>query len=300
MTPLLALTLIAIAVLATMIVVVTAVRNSSLQSTYRRVAAGFHGHVEQNGHLGWPTATLSHRNVTATIGVTRLFGQWGVRSTQIEIQERGLVVEPADESSPFKLCSSTPPPRHPALTFTCEIVPASLWQRLGFLVGSRRPISDSPNFDLLYSISTDSREHTRRLLTRYVQVQIDRIRYFQGGNDVHIRFRHGVLTVNRRGVIRNERALRQFLALALELYEQAIASYGVGIDVLHASSEPAADAVCKVCGDPFDGEEEEIVFCRVCDTPHHRDCWRYFGGCSVYACGERRFSRTPRLAKEKA
>jgi hypothetical protein len=63
------------------------------------------------------------------------------------------------------------------------------------------------------------------------------------------------------------------------------------------SSEPTADAVCKVCGDPLEGE---IVYCRICDTPHHRDCWRYFGGCSVYACGERRFTRAPRLAREKA
>jgi hypothetical protein len=296
MTPVLAI--LAIAVLVAMFVVsITAARNASLQATYRRVAGQFHGEVEQKGHLGWPKATVSHRNVTATIGVVRMFGQWGVRSTQIEIQERGLVVEEADELSPFKIYCSTPAPRHPALNFTCEIAPASLLQRLGFLLGGRRPVSDSPNFDLQYSIHTDSPEHTRRLLTRYVQVQVDRIRYFQGGNDVHIRFQNGVLTVNRRGVIRNERALRQFLALSLELYEQAIASYGVGIDVLHTSSA-AADAVCKVCGDPFDGEE--IVFCRVCDTPHHRDCWRYFGGCSVYACGERRFNRTPRLAKEKA
>jgi hypothetical protein len=294
MTPVLAIIVI-VAVAAMLIVAATTLRNSNLQATYRRMAGQFHGHVDQEGLLGWPKATISHRNVTATVGVVRLFGQWGVRSTQIEIQERGLVVETPDESSPFKIYpGARPPAKHPALTFTCEIAPAGLLQRLAYLVGSRRPLSDSPNFDLQYSIATDSPEHTRRLLTRYVQVQIDRIRYFQGGNDVYIRFRNGLLTVSRRGVIRNERALRQFVALALELYEQAIASYGVGIEVLKVASENSADAVCKVCGDPFDGQE--VVFCRVCDTPHHRDCWRYFGGCSVYACGERRFNRAPRLA----
>jgi hypothetical protein len=224
-------------------------------------------------------------------------GQWGVRSTQIEIQEQGLLMEATDESSLLQVYCASPAPKHPSLAFNCEIAPANIFQRLAYLIGSRRPLSESPNFDLQYSIATDNPEQTRRLLTRYVQVQIDRLRYFQGGNDIHVRFRNGLLTVNRRGVIRNDRALRQFVALSLELYEQAIASYGVGIEVLHAASDPAADAVCKVCGDPLDGDE--VVFCRVCDTPHHRDCWRYFGGCSVYACGERRFNRTPRLARGK-
>jgi hypothetical protein len=297
MTPVLAI-LVFVAVVAMIVVAATTLRNTNLHTTYRRMAGQFHGEVEQHGLFGWPKATIFHRNVTATVGVVRHLGQWGVRSTQIEIQERGLTVEAADELSPFKVYCGAPAPKHPSLAFNCEIASAGLLQRLAYLIGSRRPVSDSPNFDLQYSIETDNREQTRRMLTRYVQVQIDRLRYFQGGNDIHIRFRHGLLTVNRRGVIRNERALRQFVALALELYEQAIASYGVGIDVLSTSSEPAADAVCKVCGDPFDGEE--VVFCRVCDTPHHRDCWRYFGGCSVYACGERRFNRAPRLAREKA
>jgi hypothetical protein len=252
--------------------------------------------VESEGLFGWPRATISHRNVTAAVGVSSCFGQWGVRSTQIEVRERGLAA-PEDPDSPFKWPLSAPE-KHPAFAFTCEIAPATFLQRAAYLIGRRRPLSDSPQFDLQYAIETDSPEHARRMLTRYVQVQIDRIRYFQGGNDVWIRFQNGVLTVSRRGVIRNERTLRQFVAMGLELHEQAIASYGVGIDVLHASSHPAGDAVCKVCGESFDGEE--TVFCRVCNTPHHRDCWRYFGGCSVYACGERRFNRAPRLVRERA
>ena len=27
--------------------------------------------------------------------------------------------------------------------------------------------------------------------------------------------------------------------------------------------------------------------CSLCRTPHHRDCWRYAGHCSVFGCGGR-------------
>ena len=42
---------------------------------------------------------------------------------------------------------------------------------------------------------------------------------------------------------------------------------------------------CLVCGDPI---KDQVVFCRTCRTPHHRECWDYFGRCSVYACGEQK------------
>jgi hypothetical protein len=45
-------------------------------------------------------------------------------------------------------------------------------------------------------------------------------------------------------------------------------------------------ARCTICG-------EKIYFSRVlcseCDTPHHLDCWKYNGCCSVYGCGSRNY-----------
>jgi hypothetical protein len=29
-----------------------------------------------------------------------------------------------------------------------------------------------------------------------------------------------------------------------------------------------------------------MVVCNRCRTPHHEDCWTYYGGCSVYGCRE--------------
>lgn len=38
---------------------------------------------------------------------------------------------------------------------------------------------------------------------------------------------------------------------------------------------------CRVCGTELAGE---LVSCERCDTPHHRDCWEYWGRCATYGC----------------
>ena len=43
---------------------------------------------------------------------------------------------------------------------------------------------------------------------------------------------------------------------------------------------------CPVC---FGRLEEDVIYCRRCGTPHHRECFRYAGACSIYACGSRQY-----------
>ena len=47
-----------------------------------------------------------------------------------------------------------------------------------------------------------------------------------------------------------------------------------------------ASAICQICGDDI---TSDVVFCRSCKTPHHEDCWQYYGACSTYGCGQTRF-----------
>jgi hypothetical protein len=42
---------------------------------------------------------------------------------------------------------------------------------------------------------------------------------------------------------------------------------------------------CPVCSGKL--EAEATHSCPACDTRHHAACWRWTGGCSTYACGER-------------
>jgi hypothetical protein len=56
-----------------------------------------------------------------------------------------------------------------------------------------------------------------------------------------------------------------------------------GVNVLSAE-EHAQRGECPVCANPLDGETRR---CSACATPHHVDCWDYFGGCAIYACARR-------------
>jgi hypothetical protein len=44
---------------------------------------------------------------------------------------------------------------------------------------------------------------------------------------------------------------------------------------------PAKIARCPICGASL---APEPWLCPHCDTPHHRDCAEYFGGCAIFGC----------------
>lgn len=54
---------------------------------------------------------------------------------------------------------------------------------------------------------------------------------------------------------------------------------GTGIRIVEAKLEEAG--TCQICGTPIAGE---VVRCRKCNTPHHKDCWDYLGRCSTFGC----------------
>ncbi len=59
---------------------------------------------------------------------------------------------------------------------------------------------------------------------------------------------------------------------------------------LRAAAPAAAELVradagrCPVCGDPL---RDPVRRCSECATPHHGECWSYFGGCAIFACRSR-------------
>ena len=50
-------------------------------------------------------------------------------------------------------------------------------------------------------------------------------------------------------------------------------------------TENDRDVMCMVCGHEI---TKQRVDCRLCETPHHKDCWKYFGKCSTYGCHSRK------------
>jgi hypothetical protein len=44
------------------------------------------------------------------------------------------------------------------------------------------------------------------------------------------------------------------------------------------------NSVCPYCRAPIDPAQDEQVICEGCDTPHHADCYKENGGCTVFGC----------------
>jgi TM2 domain-containing membrane protein YozV len=44
------------------------------------------------------------------------------------------------------------------------------------------------------------------------------------------------------------------------------------------------EPVCPYCRMPFDDASPPKVYCTACSMPHHEDCYRENGGCTVFGC----------------
>ncbi|MGZ4876287.1 MAG: RING finger protein, partial [Candidatus Angelobacter sp.] len=44
------------------------------------------------------------------------------------------------------------------------------------------------------------------------------------------------------------------------------------------------EPVCPYCRMPFDEASPPRIFCTACGMPHHEDCYRENGGCTVFGC----------------
>jgi hypothetical protein len=162
-----------------------------------------------------------------------------------------------------------------------------MWSRVGKLMGMDDVEIGSPVFDRVYIIKGSSRAALRELLSRPVQEQIDRLRHFRGNDDIYVSIGRGKMLVKKRSLIRQPADLEVFVQLSIGLYDQAVATLERGIEFVEPGPQAeATEAICQICGEPI---TSDVVYCRRCKTPHHRDCWEYYGACSTYGCGGKRF-----------
>lgn len=48
--------------------------------------------------------------------------------------------------------------------------------------------------------------------------------------------------------------------------------------------------VCIYCNTQANNRKETVI-CARCGRPHHEDCWRENGGCSLHGCGSRSYDK---------
>jgi hypothetical protein len=144
---------------------------------------------------------------------------------------------------------------------------------------------DWEDFRRRWHVLADDGDSVRQLLSDGVRLAIDRVWRFPMPGEMTISLSPGWFVVRKvwhspRGI-----DLEAFVECSCTLFDQLNLAAAAGIEFI-AGEQPQLmeDARCGVCGD---GLASEIVVCGRCNTPHHRDCWQYGGGCATYGCGGR-------------
>lgn len=251
-------------------------RGNELCTTYQRLAKRFRGRCDVAAIWDRPSTTFIHKNAYAMLDIYSINGKRGKCYTRFRIS-------------------------WPDSRFRCEVYPADVLSRVGHFIGMRDIEIGSQRFDSDYVITGNDVSELREFLTPEVQDCIDQLRslgqglrYFPyedvtSARDIYFEASGGQLLIKKIGVIREYEELEKFVLLALELYDHAMKTSAKGIEFVTA--KPVAnlslkEAVCQICGETV---KLDAVFCRSCKTPHHKDCWEYYGACSTYGCGQRRF-----------
>jgi hypothetical protein len=177
----------------------------------------------------------------------------------------------------------------------CEVYPQDILSGFRRLWGMEDIEIGSPQFDQAFFISGNNKQQVRELLTAEVQTIIYRLTRIGGATlfgspNIQVKWLGGTMTVTKPQYLSSYADLDAFISLSAELFIAAMNTRNVGITFVDATvkiAEPdEGESQCQVCGESL---TVDLVYCSSCKTPSHRECWEYFGGCSTYACGNKKY-----------
>ena len=145
-----------------------------------------------------------------------------------------------------------------------------------------------PAFEEAYIVRTDDPHFARSVLGAETRALIEEGRRIGGGGRLRLNVDRLRLRLRKEEPLASPQDLVALVRVGLGLLErirEAVESRAAVqyFDVPQADSNPH----CPVCAATV---VDHRVACRRCRTPHHRECWEYARGCSMFACGETRFS----------
>lgn len=56
----------------------------------------------------------------------------------------------------------------------------------------------------------------------------------------------------------------------------------------NGSSTNISEKICPFCQSEI-SQNDNVVVCKKCNIPHHRDCWIDNNGCATYGCGSKEY-----------
>ncbi len=177
--------------------------------------------------------------------------------------------------------------------FRCDIWPAGAESLLG-MDASLQELQIATELDNRYRARSNNLTEMRRFVSPGVRLQLARLIGLFHAADVFVSVDRSLLTIKKVTLRAEPAGILQVVRLALDLHDQIQLTRTTGIEfVRETAMQPIAAAVCQVCGEALGAD---IVLCRRCQTPHHLDCWCYFGGCSIYGCAEPDYVK-PKVAR---
>lgn len=237
---------------------------------YRLLAAKYGGRCESRGMSDPPTVSFAHGGTSVRVGLApTIAGQVPNPRTRVVTRfARGLPLR--FELIPHSRPTSAQPPK-----------------------GTRPVQSGHVEFDRGYRVQANDPDMAREFLdSQSVRTAIEALRRLAppAGMLISINPERMLVQVDRNlGV--HAPLLDQIVRAALILHDglqsSVTARLSAGIEIMEigaATAEESGPPVCEVCGDVIVGLH---VVCAACNTPCHRDCWTFIGGCSIFGCASK-------------
>lgn len=234
---------------------------------YRQVAARYRGRYEHRGLSDPPTVSFGYNGSAVRVGLAPIVaGQ--------PAPPRTRVVARFANATPFRL----------------ELYPRGRQAPSQPPKGTRPVRTEAPDFDGQYvAHSNDPQIAAELLRTPMVRAALEELRRLAppSGMLASVNPERLLVQVDRdlgSLPVGLETAVRAALILHDYLRASVGSRIGDGVEIVsvgRASPEDAGPPICKVCGEAI---VAEFVTCGQCRAPHHRDCWEFIGGCSIFGC----------------
>jgi hypothetical protein len=146
-----------------------------------------------------------------------------------------------------------------------------------------------PEFEAAYIVRADDPHFARTLLGPEARELIEAGRRIGAGGRLRLNIDRLRLRIRTEEPLALPHDLAAFARVGVGLLERVkeAVENQAAVQFFDAPAPPGSKSNCPVCGAEVSARR---VLCKRCRTPHHRDCWEYANGCSMFACGETRFS----------
>ena len=143
-----------------------------------------------------------------------------------------------------------------------------------------------------YQLCTQHPAWARKLLGGGVSSSLRRMNAFLDKRRCDLQLQHEQFRLRFRFPMDASNQLCQLIELGLDIGDQlGLQERGEITLSNQVESHQETELHCPVCSGAL---EHGIVYCLLCGAPHHLDCWRYLGRCSLFGCQGTRYQQRHR------